>query len=107
MGKGPWGQHPATERAGRLDGVKPQPCCGKILNGYTAFDPLSDPPASGDYSICLYCGTVLGYVLDAAGKVTLAELDETERILALAHPDVKRALRLWRERRYDRGKRRE
>lgn len=94
MAKGSWGQRRLPElHSGKLESDPLMPCCGRIGNGYIAVDGTADAPKPGDYSICLYCGTVLGYSLDAEGKLSLARLNEIEDTLARAdrsrHPSTR------------------
>jgi hypothetical protein len=59
------------------------PCCGKTLDAATAIADERDPiPEAGDFSICLYCGTILEYeedfFLHVASDDRLSQLNGSE-----------------------------
>lgn len=60
----------------RLVGVK-CPHCGRSAEGGTSIDDkaASKEPKPGDYSVCLYCGTLNRYT----ERLGLRKVDRTER----------------------------
>ena len=58
------------------------PCCGKKLDGATELSGDEATPQAGDFSICLYCGTILeyeeGFFLHVASDESLSRLNSAE-----------------------------
>lgn len=57
-------------------------CCGKKLDGASSLQDETAVPSPGDFSICLYCGTILeyeeGFFLHVASDESLSRLNSEE-----------------------------
>jgi len=79
----------ATMRVGidhKLDDALVCPECGKPLNGASGID-TDNGPDPGDFSVCIYCGTILVFSEDIKLRHPTAEemkdIAGDERILAI------------------------
>lgn len=58
------------------------PCCGAKLDAVSGISDEGSIPEPGDFSICLYCGTILeyeeGFFLHVASDESLSRLNASE-----------------------------
>jgi hypothetical protein len=88
----PWAKTP--DWAVRLDPAPACPQCGVVLDGVSSITTPGMPPHAGDRTICVYCCTVLEFVVDPLrdGGLQLVRILGDELILTLARFPVLREI---------------
>jgi transcription elongation factor Elf1 len=87
-------------RVARESTELPKPClcpvCGDVLSASTALEHVDCKPRSGDYAMCLHCGTILIYACTMTMRVAepadLAKLDQDNLKLLMAAQMARRAV---------------
>jgi hypothetical protein len=75
------------------------PHCGELLTGAANSEAGADnPPAPGDWSLCIYCGEVGMFTVakTASGALLVRKLTPSEQKLAASDRGVARAQAAWR-----------
>jgi hypothetical protein len=87
--KTPWGKPKPESLHVELPPAR-CPSCGSLNDGATSVELDGAIPKPGDIAICGYCRELLQYEGEA---LALVRLEGEDRVLALADPKIKAALR--------------